>query len=117
MYAKLPHLRQAILALAIALVAASCSTADYRQPVNDFASATSDAETAPAEHNQQVTEAYHETLADSIVNGKVLLRQKDTRRQSHLPYLVLFSTCQTLQLETPKHRSPQCPNAHPCRRT
>ena len=96
MYAKLPHLRQAILALAIALVAASCSTADYRQPVNDFASATSDAETAPAEHNQQVTEAYHETLADSIVNGKVLLRQKDTRRQSHLPYLLLFSTCQTL---------------------
>ena len=96
MYAKLPHPRQAILALAIALVAAGCSTADYRKPVNDFASATGDAETALVNHNQQVTEAYRETLADSIVNGKVLLRQKDTRCPSHLPSFVLFSSCQTL---------------------
>jgi hypothetical protein len=102
MYAKLPHLRQAILALAIALV--------------NFASATSDAETALVELSRQVTEPDRETLEDSLVNGKTLLRQKDTGCPSHLSS-VLFSTCQTLQLETSKHRSPQCPNAHPCRRT
>jgi hypothetical protein len=58
-------------------VTTACSTADYSKPVNDFAAATSDAQTALSQLNTQVTEAYGAVLETSIIKRRVFLKFAD----------------------------------------
>lgn len=66
-----PFLRQ--IALSCVLAVAACSTADYTQSIDSFATATADASTALAELNTQVTERYKDILDEAIRNREVLL--------------------------------------------
>ncbi|MGH6880536.1 hypothetical protein [Hypericibacter sp.] len=62
---------------AIALLVGACSTVDYGKPVNDFAAATNDAESALSQLNVQVTEAYSEVLKNSVVSGRAFVKTND----------------------------------------
>lgn len=59
--------------LSCVLAVAACSTADYTQSIDSFAAATTDASTALAELNTQVTERYKGILDEAIRNREVLL--------------------------------------------
>lgn len=69
--------RQGGLALSILFLITACSTTDYQKPVDDFAAATTAAETALSQLNSQVTAAYKQVLDDSILNGKLFVRTAD----------------------------------------
>lgn len=60
--------------LLMGVVLAACSTADFAQPVNAFAAATTEAGNALGELNTSVADAYEERLTASILDGKAFLR-------------------------------------------
>lgn len=62
------------IAAAFLLALTACSTTDYSKPVNTFAAATGDAESALADLNTEVTEAYKGVLDERILSGRALLR-------------------------------------------
>ena len=52
---------------AVILLLGACSTAEYGQPVKDFATATGEADTALAQLNTQVTQSYGRVIENSIL--------------------------------------------------
>lgn len=75
--ARRGHLCRQVMASTMLLAASACSTADYGKPVNDFAAATSEAETVLAQLNTEVTEAYRTILENRILDRRGFLRARD----------------------------------------
>jgi len=74
--------RLRFVVLPLLLGAVGCATADYTQPIDDFAAATRDAKTALDDLDAQTTEAYRASLEKDVLAGELLARQQDTECQA-----------------------------------
>ena len=68
--------RWKLVGLTVVLFAGGCAVPDYKEPLNEFAKATENAETALGELNSHVTSAYSEQIRAAALNGNVLVRFK-----------------------------------------
>lgn len=84
--------RWSVVFLAAASLCA-CSTADYQKPIDDFATATADADTSLARLNEQVTAAYKAVLDRSIIDGKMFIKtaKADCETRSERCQLIVFA--------------------------
>ena len=94
---------RSIVILALLAGTSACSVTDYRQPINQFAAATKDAETAISTLNSNVTKVRDEQLREQAVGGELRVQEVpgDCLASSDQCRLQLLSRDRTTQPLTP----------------
>lgn len=90
-------------ALALATAAAGCSVADHRAPIEAFAQATRDTETALVALDRQVTDSYAQSIRGRVLAGElfVQIRSGDCRVESGRCRIVVLDGERNEQLLSP----------------